>query len=83
MAGWDLPLSDAQRDALLQTTLAGFQEDKDMIEAVQAMMVRDPRGLNYPEVVVTSDVAGVQARRLLKKILVRDITESSPSGNAS
>jgi len=32
---------------------------------------------------VTSDVAGVQARRLLKKILVRDITESSPSGNAS
>lgn len=66
MTGWDLPLSDAQSAHMLQTTLAGFQEDKDMLEAIQAQMVQDPRGLAYPEVMVNSDQSAVQARRQLK-----------------
>ena len=50
----------------------GFQEDKDMLEAIQAQMLRDPRGLKFPEVMVNSDQPGVQARRQLKAHLDRD-----------
>lgn len=66
MTGWDLPLTEAQREQMRQTTMAGFQEDKDMLEAIQAQMTRDPRGLAYPEVMVNSDQPAVQARRQLK-----------------
>lgn len=72
MAAWDLPLSDAQRDQMQQTTLTGFREDKDMLEAIQAQMLRDPRGLKFPEVMVNSDQPAVQARRQLKAHLDRD-----------
>ena len=69
MAGWDLPLTETQRETMLRTTLAGFAEDKDMLEAIQALMDDDPRGLNYPEVMVASDQPAVQARRQLKRRL--------------
>ena len=69
MTGWDLPLSDAQSNQMLQTTLAGFQEDKDMLEAIQAQMLLDPRGLAYPEVMVNSDQSAIQARRQLQRRL--------------
>ena len=69
MAAWDLPLTEAQRHTMLQATLAGFQEDKDMLEAIQSLMANDPRGLKYPEVMVGSDQSAVQARRLLKRRL--------------
>jgi phenylpropionate dioxygenase-like ring-hydroxylating dioxygenase large terminal subunit len=69
MVAWNLPLTVAQRETMLQATLAGFQEDKDMLEAIQAQMLNDPRGLNYPEVMVSSDQAAVQARRQLKRHL--------------
>lgn len=72
MAGWDLPLTDEQREKMRQTTLVGFQEDKDMIEAIQATISRDPRGLNYPEVMVASDQSAVQARRLLQARMAQD-----------
>ena len=69
MAAWDLPLTEAQRDTMLATTLVGFQEDKDMLEAIQSLVARDPRGLKYPEVMVNSDQPAVQARRQLKRHL--------------
>jgi len=69
MAGWDLALSDAQNDQMRQATLAGFREDKDMLEAIQAQILRDPRGLAYPEVMVASDQSAVQARRQLQRHL--------------
>jgi hypothetical protein len=61
-----MPSNDAQGEQMLHTTLAGFQEDKDMLEAIQAQMTQDPRGLAYPEVMVNSDQSAVQARRPLK-----------------
>lgn len=72
MAAWDLPLSEPQRDQMLRTTLAGFKEDKDMLEAIQAQMIRDPRGLAFPEVMVNSDQPAVQARRQLQRHLDQD-----------
>jgi vanillate O-demethylase monooxygenase subunit len=69
MVAWNLPLTQAQRDTLLETTLAGFQEDKDMLEAIQSLMGKAPRGLSYPEVMVGSDQPAVQARRQLKRRL--------------
>ena len=75
MVAWDLPLTDAQRETMLQATLAGFQEDKDMLEAIQLLMGKDPRGLNYPEVMVASDHSAVQARRQLKRQLDAEQTK--------
>jgi len=69
MAGWDLPLTEQQRDKMLETTLAGFAEDKDMLEAIQVQMTRDPRGLAYPEIMVNSDQSSVQARWQLRRQL--------------
>ncbi len=69
MVAWNLPLSEAQRETMRQTTLTGFQEDKDMLEAIQSQIAGDPRGLCYPEVMVSSDQSAVQARRQLKRHL--------------
>lgn len=74
MVAWDLPLSGEQRDKMLQTTLTGFEEDKDMLEAIQAQILRDPRGLAYPEVMVASDQSAVQARRQLQIRLDQETT---------
>lgn len=72
--GWNLPLTEEQCDRMLQTTLVGFQEDKDMLEAIQAQILRDPRGLAYPEVMINSDQSAVQARRQLKRRLDQEAT---------
>lgn len=79
MTGWDLPLTEQQLDAMRQTTLVGFAEDKDMIEAIQATVDRDPRGLRYPEVMVASDRSAVQARRALQRRLAQEnnLTDST------
>jgi vanillate O-demethylase monooxygenase subunit len=74
MTAWNLPLSEPQREQMLQATLAGFQEDKDMLEAIQAQMTCDPRGLAYPEVMVNSDQPAVQARRQLQRHLNQEST---------
>lgn len=74
MAGWDRPLSPQQSEQMLQATLAGFQEDKDMLEAIQAQMLRDPRGLAYPEVMVNTDQSAIQARRQLQRHLDQEQT---------
>lgn len=78
MTGWDLPLTEQQSNAMRQTTLVGFQEDKDMIEAIQATIKRDPRGLHYPEVMVLSDQSAVQARRMLQGRLTQERTTNCP-----
>jgi len=75
-AGWNLPLTEGQREGMRQATLVGFQEDKDMLEAIQATILRDPRGLHYPEVMTRSDQSAVQARRLLKIQLEQDAASS-------
>jgi vanillate O-demethylase monooxygenase subunit len=79
MTAWDLPLTEQQSEAMRQTTLTGFAEDKDMIEAIQATIDRDPRGLHYPEVMVATDRSAVQARRALQRRLADDNTSTDPT----
>lgn len=64
--------SPEQMQALLDGSIAGFGEDEEMIEAVQAMMSRDPRGTAAPEVSVKADGPGVQARRALQRWMDRE-----------
>ena len=42
------------------------------ISAVQQMIERDPRGADYPEIVVATDQAAVLARRQLQKRLAAE-----------
>jgi len=62
-SAWDVPLTAEQLESFRLATVAGFKEDEDMLEAVQEMMRRDPRGADYPEVMVPTDQSAVQARR--------------------
>jgi vanillate O-demethylase monooxygenase subunit len=64
--------SPEQMALLLKGSQDGFAEDEAMIEAVQAMMARDPRGADAPEVSVKADGPGVQARRALRRWMERE-----------
>jgi vanillate O-demethylase monooxygenase subunit len=56
-----------------------------MISAVQEIIARDPRGSDYPEVMVATDRAAVQARRSLQKQLAseKSTTEHHSSSPAA
>ncbi len=47
----------------------GFAEDKTMLESVQHMIERDPRHREFPEFSFKGDAGGIQARRVLQRIL--------------
>ena len=68
---FDLPLTEAQIEKVRALTIVGFAEDDAMISAVQQMMELDPRGTDYPEVLVATDRSAVQARRALASQLER------------
>jgi phenylpropionate dioxygenase-like ring-hydroxylating dioxygenase large terminal subunit len=50
----------------------GFGEDKNIIEAVQSVLSRDPRDAQTLEVSVRADSAGVQARRIVQRWMQRE-----------
>jgi len=78
---FDLPLTEEQITSVVAITLKGFAEDDEMISAVQDIISRDPRGPDYPEVMVATDRAAVQARRLLQKQMASE--ESTTEHRAS
>ena len=57
---------------LLKGSEIGFAEDEAMIEAVQDMMSRDPRGASATEISVKSDAPGIQARRIVERWMERE-----------
>ena len=57
---------------LLKGSEIGFAEDEAMIEAVQDMMSRDPRGASAPEISVKSDAPGIQARRIVERWMTKE-----------
>jgi phenylpropionate dioxygenase-like ring-hydroxylating dioxygenase large terminal subunit len=69
---FDLPLTGDQVSRICELTIRGFKEDDDMISAVQQMIERDPRGADYPEIMVATDQSAVQARRLLQRQLAAE-----------
>lgn len=64
--------SPDEMEALLEGSKTGFAEDEVMIEAVQEMMSRDPRGAAAPEISIKSDGPGVEARRMLARWMERE-----------
>jgi vanillate O-demethylase monooxygenase subunit len=70
--GRDHGTSEQEMQGLLQGSEIGFAEDEAMIEAVQAMMSRDPRGVSVREVSVKSDAPGVQARRIVERWMAKE-----------
>ena len=51
---------------------AAFDEDKHLLEIMQRQISDDPRGLNYPEVTVAADGAGVRVRQVLQRKLAAE-----------
>lgn len=71
--GFDIPeLTSEQLASYKALTERGFAEDKAIIEAVHSRIMKDPRHLNYPEIIVSTDQAAIQARRKLAAHLERD-----------
>ncbi|WP_114955056.1 aromatic ring-hydroxylating dioxygenase subunit alpha [Sphingosinicella terrae] len=72
VAGRDHGTSEAELAALKALTERGFAEDETMIEAIEALRRKDPRGAAAPEVSVKMDTAGIQARRIVQRWMTRE-----------
>jgi vanillate O-demethylase monooxygenase subunit len=72
LLGRDHGTSPEQLETLETVTKIGFAEDEEMIEAIQATALRDPRGANAPEMSVKMDTAGIQARRITQRWMARE-----------
>lgn len=68
----DFGVSAAEMAAFETLTKIGFAEDEAMIEAVQEVLTRDPRGSRAPEISVRSDAPAVRARRILQRWMERE-----------
>lgn len=51
------------------SVIAAFDEDKRLLEAMQAQVSADTRGLDYTEINLAADGAGVRVRQILKRKL--------------
>jgi len=49
--------------------VTAFNEDKDLLQKIHAQVSADPRGLDFPEINLGADVAGVRVRQVLKRKL--------------
>lgn len=49
-----------------------FSEDIWMLELIQKHVRNDPRGLQFPEVILAADKAGIHARRIVNKYLSKE-----------
>ncbi len=68
----DFGTSPTQMDEFEHLTKVGFAEDEIMIEAVQALVDRDPRPAQNLEKSVKADGPGIEARRLVAKWMERE-----------
>jgi phenylpropionate dioxygenase-like ring-hydroxylating dioxygenase large terminal subunit len=69
-AAFDVPNVAAEVLEKTKTNLlSAFNEDKDLLEKIQFQVSADPRGLNFPEINLAADGAGVRVRQVLKRKL--------------
>lgn len=65
-------------DEVLEKTkvniLEAFNEDKDLLEQIHTLVSDDPRGLDFPEINLGADGAGVRVRQVLKRKLEAERT---------
>ncbi len=72
-AALDVPEISAEVAEKTKTNImAAFEEDKDLLEKMQAQISLDPRGPDYPEITLGADSAGVRVRQLLSKKLTAE-----------
>jgi vanillate O-demethylase monooxygenase subunit len=69
-AAFDVPnISEDVAAKTKQNVVAAFNEDKDLLQKIQAQVSADPRGLDFPEINLAADGAGVRVRQVLKRKL--------------
>ena len=69
-AAFDVPqISDDVAAKTKASVTAAFDEDKHLLEVMQAQIEADPRGLDYLEVTLGADGAGIKVRQILNKKL--------------
>jgi vanillate O-demethylase monooxygenase subunit len=59
-------------DKTKASVVAAFNEDKDLLQKLQKNVDNDPRGLDYLEVTLGADGAGVKVRQLLNSKLAAE-----------
>ena len=70
MAAFDVPeISQDVADKTKASVTAAFDEDKHLLEKLQASVDNDPRGLDFLEVTLGADGAGIKVRQILNKKL--------------
>lgn len=55
-----------------KSVVAAFDEDRELLEAMQAQIGDDPRGLDYTEINLAADGAGVRVRQVLARKLAAE-----------
>lgn len=69
-SAFDVPtLSDDVKEKTKKSIVEAFDEDKYLLEAMQGQIKDDPRGMDYLEVTLGADGAGMFVRQILNKKL--------------
>ncbi len=69
-AAFDTPgVDEGVLEKTKASVLSAFTEDKELLEKIHAQVSDDPRGLNFPEINLGADGAGVRVRQVLKRKL--------------
>ena len=72
-AAFDVPeITQEVADKTKASVVAAFNEDKDLLQKLQKNVDNDPRGLDYLEVTLGADGAGVKVRQLLNSKLAAE-----------
>jgi len=70
MAAFDVPsLTEDVAAKTSASVTAAFDEDKHLLEKLQESVANDPRGLDFLEVTLGADGAGITVRQILNKKL--------------
>ena len=70
MAAFDVPsLTEEVAEKTRASVTAAFDEDKQLLEKLHASVAADPRGLDFLEVTLGADGAGIRVRQILNKKL--------------
>lgn len=77
LVGTDAALPQPMRAGYGAFIERAYREDKVVLEAIQTMVVTDPRGTSYPELSFQGDKGGVLARRALARILADEAANLS------
>ena len=69
-AAFDVPgVTDEVLEQTKANILGAFNEDKELLEKIHDLVSDDPRGLDFPEINLAADGAGVRVRQILKRKL--------------